>query len=74
MHLCGVLTGEEVSYLFDEVAELLVALLHPHFALVGFGQHLQRVRLGLVCADIGLPHLTANKISDLLASVLSYRL
>lgn len=69
---CDLLTGEQVSYIFDEVAELLVALLHPLFAAVGFDQHLHSVRLGLVSAVVGLPHLTTNKITDVLTSTLSY--
>ena len=72
MQLYIVLTVEEVSYLFDEVAELLVTLLHPLSALVGFDQHLLSVHLGLVCTDTGFPHLNTSRIIALPASILSY--
>lgn len=52
------LTHEKISNLPDEVAELLVALLHSLFALVGFDQHLQSVRFGFVCSDVRFPHLS----------------
>lgn len=52
------LTHEKISNLPDEVAELLVALLHCLFALVGFDQHLQSVRFGFVCSDVRFPHLS----------------
>lgn len=58
--VCGELTGQQVSDLLDEVAQLVVALLHPLFALVGFDQHLHSVHLGRVCTVVGLPHLTTN--------------
>lgn len=58
--VCGVLTGQQVSYLLDEVAQLVVALLHPLFAPVGFDQHLHSVHLGRVCTVVGLPHLTTT--------------
>lgn len=64
--LSRALTGEEVSYLFDEVAELLVALLHSLFALVGLEQDLLSVHFGLVCANFGLPHL--NEINSIIRS------
>ena len=53
-----VLTGEQVSYVLDEFAQLLVALLHSLFALVGFDQNLQSVHLRLVGSVVGFPHLT----------------
>lgn len=69
--LCVKLTGEQVSYLFDEVAELLVALLHSLFAPVGFYQHLHSVHFGLVGAVVGFPNLNrTNKISFLLTNIL----
>lgn len=57
---CVALTGEQVSDLFDEVAQLLIALLHSLSAVVGFDQHLQRVSLGLICPVVGLPHLPTH--------------
>lgn len=51
------LTGEQVSYLFDEVTELCIVLLYSLFAAVGLYQQLHGVRLGLICTLLGLPHL-----------------
>lgn len=54
----------------DEVAELLVALLHSLFAAVGFDQHLQSIGLRLFCPNVGFPNLSTNRTGDLSESVL----
>lgn len=66
------LTHQKVSYFLDEVAELLVALLHSLFAAIGFDQHVQSIRLDLVRPDICFPNLYTNKISDVCSSILRH--
>ena len=57
-------TGEEVSDLLDEGAQLFVAPVHPLLGLVGLLQDILSAQLGLVCLQLGLRHLDMNRTTS----------
>ena len=54
-------TGEEVSDLLDEGAQLLVAAVHALLGLVGLLQDVLSAQFGLVCFQLGLRHLDMSR-------------
>lgn len=66
-------TGEEVSDLFDEPAQLLVAVIHTLLGLIGLLQHLLSIQLGFICFYFCFRHLNIQqqvnyKLNKLLSS------
>ena len=63
-------TGEEVSDLLDEGAQLLVAAVHALLGLVGLLQDVLSTQLGLVCLQLGLRHLDMSRENQTTTSLL----